>query len=611
MLRRTYRETLEKDWNDAVEVLAGDKNQRLWPYILEEPMTKSNDTLLHVVTMHFNHKFFGDFLRLISVEVRRDILSVKNKNGDTALHLAAEIGCIEICKLIVAEERRGGSNNSSRSSLVHIRNHRLETPLFLAALHGYEETFLLLHEHSKQCGASRSSFSGMPWRRERGETMLHCTLERGHFALAYKIIHLYDEEKIVFALDERGTTPLHVLATKHSAFKSSTNFGLWRTLLYHSTSIEPLPPKQPDHSDENRVVDIRLPEDEKQHQEPDLGKKVSTMLKTYMMSVFGHLQREIKKTKKMKYNHVWSSRVMNNIVEKLEANWYFIHGTNPALADPIYEERVERIFSIIKSSDDKKSKTALKKENEANQKKQENEEEENWETMPIILTAAKNGILEMVEGMLSYAPAYIQEYLESVAPPHLIFQYNNKKELPADIFSESHNELMVKAGDWLKSTSESCSVVAALIAGVAYATTSNLPGGTNDNTGKPTLVGQPVFNMFLVASLLALCFSVTALVMFLSILTSRQQPKYYKWELPLKLLLGLSSLFVSIAAMLISFCSAYFFVFKDGMHHMEFIIIYAATCLPVTFYAAAQFPLYWDLIKAIFTNVPQPDHGQS
>ncbi|XP_020976577.1 uncharacterized protein LOC107636182 [Arachis ipaensis] len=409
MLRRTYRETLEKDWNDAVEVLAGDKNQRLWPYILEEPMTKSNDTLLHVVTMHFNHKFFGDFLRLISVEVRRDILSVKNKNGDTALHLAAEIGCIEICKLIVAEERRGGSNNSSRSSLVHIRNHRLETPLFLAALHGYEETFLLLHEHSKQCGASRSSFSGMPWRRERGETMLHCTLERGHFALAYKIIHLYDEEKIVFALDERGTTPLHVLATKHSAFKSSTNFGLWRTLLYHSTSIEPLPPKQPDHSDENRVVDIRLPEDEKQHQEPDLGKKVSTMLKTYMMSVFGHLQREIKKTKKMKYNHVWSSRVMNNIVEKLEANWYFIHGTNPALADPIYEERVERIFSIIKSSDDKKSKTALKKENEANQKKQENEEEENWETMPIILTAAKNGILEMVEGMLSYAPAYIQE----------------------------------------------------------------------------------------------------------------------------------------------------------------------------------------------------------
>ncbi|QHO38003.1 uncharacterized protein DS421_4g116550 [Arachis hypogaea] len=106
--------------------------------------------------MHFNHKFFGDFLRLISVAVRRDILSVKNKNGDTALHLAAQIGCIEICKLIDAEERRGGSN-CSRSSLVHIRNHRLET-------------FLLLHEHSKQCGASRSSFSGMPWKREFGSS---------------------------------------------------------------------------------------------------------------------------------------------------------------------------------------------------------------------------------------------------------------------------------------------------------------------------------------------------------------------------------------------------------------------------------------------------------
>ncbi|QHO38002.1 uncharacterized protein DS421_4g116540 [Arachis hypogaea] len=284
---------------------------------------------------------------------------------------------------------------------------------------------------------------------------------------------------------------------------------------------------------------------------------------------------------------------------------------------------------------------ALKKKNEAYQKK-ENEEEENWETMPIILTAAKNGILKMVERMLSYAPAYIQEVTRDGKNILLVTAENRQpyivgamhrqrgrdvwKNLIRATDNENNNILhlaarMSKHEAWhitrsamqmhWESTSESCSVVAALIAGVAYATTSNLPGGTNDNIGKPTLVEQPVFNMFLVTSLLALCFYVTALVMFLSILTSRQQPKYYKWELPLKLLLGLSSLFVSIAAMLISFYSAYFLVFKDGMHHIEFIIIYAATCLPVMFYTASQFPLYWNLIKAIFTNVPQPDHGQA
>lgn len=84
----------------------------------------------------------------------------------------------------------------------------------------------------------------------------------------------------------------------------------------------------------------------------------------------------------------------------------------------------------------------------------------------------------------------------------------------------------------------------------------------------------------------------------------RYQEKDFGKDLPRKLLVGLTSLFVSIAAMLVSFCAGHFFVLKDKLKYAAFPV-YAATCLPVTFFAVAQFPLYFDLVWATLTKVPQ------
>ena len=56
--------------------------------------------------------------------------------------------------------------------------------------------------------------------------------------------------------------------------------------------------------------------------------------------------------------------------------------------------------------------------------------------------------------------------------------------------------------------------------------------------------------------------------------------------------------------MLISFCAAHFFVLQDKLKYGVFPI-YAVPCLPITFFAMAQFPLYFDLIWATFKKVPQ------
>ncbi|KAL9411300.1 hypothetical protein AB3S75_044986 [Citrus x aurantiifolia] len=106
----------------------------------------------------------------------------------------------------------------------------------------------------------------------------------------------------------------------------------------------------------------------------------------------------------------------------------------------------------------------------------------------------------------------------------------------------------------------------------------------------------PFHHLLLYASLLQPWF------FFLTIVPSREND--YARDLPRKLLLGLTTLFTSIAAILISFCSGHSFILKDEMRSAAYLI-YAASCLPMTFFALAQLALYFDLIWAIFKKVPQ------
>ncbi|OVA03468.1 Ankyrin repeat-containing domain [Macleaya cordata] len=196
------------------------------------------------------------------------------------------------------------------------------------------------------------------------------------------------------------------------------------------------------------------------------------------------------------------------------------------------------------------------------------------------------------------------KFVKESMPRNFFVRLNDEGKTPKQVFTETHKGLVEEGGKWLTNTSESCSVVAALIATVAFATAATVPGGVKSETGAPTLEKEPAFSAFAISSLVALCFSVTSVIMFLSILTSRYQEQDFGSDLPRKLIVGLSSLFISIASMLVSFCAGHFFVLKDKLRYAAYPL-YATTCLPVAFFAAAQFPLYFDLIRATFKKVPQ------
>ncbi|KAH1046915.1 hypothetical protein J1N35_037699 [Gossypium stocksii] len=202
---------------------------------------------------------------------------------------------------------------------------------------------------------------------------------------------------------------------------------------------------------------------------------------------------------------------------------------------------------------------------------------------------------------------FVKRSISKHLPIH--YKYNKKNQTPKQIFTETHKLLVKDGSAWLTKTSESCSLVAALIATVAFATSATIPGGVNETSGTPVLADEPAFSVFCMASLIALCFSVTALVFFLAILTSRFEEKDFASKSPWRLIIGLTALFTSITAILVSFCAGHFFELKDRLKFAA-LPIYIVTCLPVSFFALAQLPLYFDLLRAIIKDIPQRSYKE-
>ncbi|XP_075640715.1 uncharacterized protein LOC142612515 [Castanea sativa] len=189
-------------------------------------------------------------------------------------------------------------------------------------------------------------------------------------------------------------------------------------------------------------------------------------------------------------------------------------------------------------------------------------------------------------------------------PKHFCYQLNEKGKTPEEIFNKTHEELVKQGGEWLNKTSKSCLVVVALIATIAFAASTTIPGDINEKSGKPNLENQSKLTVFAISSLVALCFSIYALFSFLAMLTSRYEHKDFRRDLPKNFLLAISSLFVSITSMLVSFCAGHFFILKNKLKDNAFPI-YAVTCLPIVFFAIQQLSLYLDIVWAIFKKVPQ------
>jgi len=186
--------------------------------------------------------------------------------------------------------------------------------------------------------------------------------------------------------------------------------------------------------------------------------------------------------------------------------------------------------------------------------------------------------------------------VEKVTPSHFQGHRNSKMLTAEGFFFTANSELRNLAKEWLKTTAEGCSVVAVLIATVAFAAAYTVPGGPNQSTGVPVLVNKPFFVVFTVADVLSLTFALTAVVTFLSILSSPFRFKDFKHILPNKLMIGFTFLFFSVAMMMVAF-GATILLMIYSKESWEKITLYAVSFIPVSISALVYFPLYSSLSK--------------
>lgn len=192
----------------------------------------------------------------------------------------------------------------------------------------------------------------------------------------------------------------------------------------------------------------------------------------------------------------------------------------------------------------------------------------------------------------------IKEVEKIVLPSQLMAKSNDpnprvSKLTPRELFTENHKDLRKAGEEWMKNTANSSMIVAALITTVVFAAAFTVPGGSDNNTGHPIFQHTPWFNVFVISDAVALVSSSTSILMFMSILTSRYAEDDFLHSLPSRLLIGLTSLFVSIVCMVVTFTATFFLLYQNVNLWVP-LTVAVMTILPVCCFCRLQFKLWVD-----------------
>lgn len=176
---------------------------------------------------------------------------------------------------------------------------------------------------------------------------------------------------------------------------------------------------------------------------------------------------------------------------------------------------------------------------------------------------------------------------------------NQDGETAWQLFKDEHKGLLEQGEKWMKDTSNSSMLVAALIATVAFAATITVPGGNDQDKGIPIFLRDKAFMVFAVSDALALFSSVASIFIFLSILTAYYAEEDFLRTLPSKMILALASLFFSTATILIAFGAALSLTLGERLKWVPIPITLMAS-LPLALFAVLQVPLFVRMIISTY-----------
>nr|GEY62856.1 ankyrin repeat-containing protein At5g02620-like [Tanacetum cinerariifolium] len=178
---------------------------------------------------------------------------------------------------------------------------------------------------------------------------------------------------------------------------------------------------------------------------------------------------------------------------------------------------------------------------------------------------------------------------------------NSDQKTPHEVFSETNYELRAQAKNWMSENAKNCSIVAVLIATVAFTSVYTIPGGTGDD-GNPVLKDKPTFLLFTFADAISLSSALTSLILFLNIVTSRFQFQDFASSIFKKQYIALTLLIISVTMMMVSFAATLILTISNDTKWTAEMTLYGVTFFPVLVFILSYVPDYERIIKELYSS---------
>ncbi|KAI3447205.1 hypothetical protein Pfo_003870 [Paulownia fortunei] len=563
-----HQTALRGDWEAARRIFCGDPDATTakLSYFMATPLQVAVGT---GKAIHFVKNL---------VEMMPDeAIAQSNSAGDTALHIAAAVGNTAAATILV--------NRMPRLLSISNNNYN-DFPVQKAAIFAHKETLQYLISVTKD----QTPYEGMT-----GLRLLLSVIDAEFFDVALYLVEKYPHIARLRTSDRRSA--LTSMAANKSAFSKGGRFSFWKRFI---SSICPAETMTLGHQfaasrDTENIVHISeagpevigtMGKQMMNQQARSLVKSLCKQLEFMSFREASDITQDATTTAALFGNH----DVVEMIVEAFpNAIYSIVLGANQYIFHVAVQNRSESVYNLIYQMSDHKHLYSDIIDSYGNN------------LLHVAGKLAPSHKLNEISGAALQMQREMQWYkeVEKFVHPYSIKRLNNEGKSPKMVFTEEHKNLKEKGEEWMKDTSESCTIAAALIATVMFAAAITVPGGNDNNTGFPMFSKDNVFLVFAIADAVSLFTSTTSLLMFLSILTSRYAEEDFLHVLPKRLIFGLATLFLSITFMMVAFSATLYLVFGQKKAWV-LIPVAALACLPITSFVLLQFPLLNDLISSTY-----------
>ncbi|XP_026454803.1 protein ACCELERATED CELL DEATH 6-like [Papaver somniferum] len=595
-----YEAAKEGNWNQAEEIFKAD------PGAKTKDITIESETALNIAADHTKWAFVE---KLVGLVPPKALEQKDSKYGYTALHTAAMEGNTEIVKLMV----------KTNPLLTQMRDNSGRVPLHTAAKfvsEGQEEVLKYLYSVTRHDDPS-------PFTGQRGASLLCDLIDSNFYDIALSIVQS-NPKLVTEKTKNRGVCALEVLVRRPFSFQSGNKTTWWQRHLY--LFLQKVDTEAPNYLD-NRA-DLESPRESSTMCRRAITKFIMQYLNPYLTRV-----SFIKKVYDQKFINEQASKLVSTMLEQIGATMnksnvidFFkqsslmktaiTYGTTEVIVQCLQKfpyllwsemEGQTMVQIAIAERNDKIFNFICKKSEEDMDELNSRTDDKGNTILHYAADIAPSHQLNSVSGAAFQMQREAQWFkgVKSI----LLERYRlvrNKDGMTAQcIFTDKHKDLVIKGEKWMRGTSHSCMIAATLISTVAFAAAFTVPGGNYNDANRNTVNGLPIllnsnsFIVFAVADALALFSSITSVLMFLAILTSRYSEEDFVKALPRKFILGLATLFISMATMMIAFGSAIDIILCPRWKWI-IIPITSLGSVPVALFLWLLFPLFAEMVRSTY-----------